>query len=238
MNQSPQDAKDEFLALASHQLRTPATGVKQYIGMLKEGLAGPLTELQQKLIEKAFDSNERQLSIINQMLFVARADSEEVIIDEGKINIAALLQDIVDEQQGTFGNKQQLCTLKIPDENIILVGDEQYLRMAIENVVSNAAKYTPESGSIKITLKDNAKNITIEVRDSGVGVADEDKNLLFKKFSRIPNDLSATVSGSGLGLYLVKKVLEAHHGRVTFKSKPGEGSRVKMMFPKKNIENS
>ena len=233
MNQSPENAKDDFLALASHQLRTPATGVKQYVGMLIEGLAGPLTDLQQKLLTKAYESNERQLSIINEMLFVARADSDQIKIQDDEINIGLLLQDIVEEQQVAFKNKNQICKLKIPNTTICMFGDEQYIRMAIENVVSNATKYTQAGGKIDITLKENTQYIILEFNDTGVGVADEDKVLLFKKFSRIHNDLSATVSGSGLGLYLVRKVVELHNGSVTFDSKVGEGSKVKITLPKK-----
>jgi signal transduction histidine kinase len=234
MNQTPQDAKDDFLALASHQLRTPATGVKQYLGMIVEGFAGPLTELQQKLINKAYESNERQLSIINEMLFVARADAGQVKIQEGNINLRLLVQDIIEEQQVAFRNKQQTCKINIPEGDVTIIGDEQYLRMAIENIVSNATKYTPEGGRIDVILTDNPEDITIEVCDTGVGVAEEDQDKLFKKFSRIPNNLSGVVSGSGLGLYLVKKVVESHKGSVTFKSKKGEGSKVKITLPKKN----
>lgn len=233
MNQTPENAKDDFLALASHQLRTPATGVKQYVGMLIEGIAGPLTELQQSLLNKAYASNERQLSIINEMLFVARADSNQIKIQDDEINIGLLLQDIVEEQQVAFKNKNQICKLKIPNATICMFGDEQYIRMAIENVVSNAIKYTQEGGKIDITLKENNQNVILEVRDTGVGVADEDMHLLFNKFSRIHNDLSTTASGSGLGLYLVKKVVESHKGSVTFDSVLGEGSKVKITLPKK-----
>ena len=233
MNQTPENAKDDFLALASHQLRTPATGVKQYVGMLIEGIAGPLTELQQSLLNKAYASNERQLGIINEMLFVARADSDQIKIQEDEINIGLLLKDIVEEQQVAFKNKNQICKLEIPDTAICLIGDEQYIRMAIENVVSNATKYTQEGGKIEIILKENTKDMILEINDTGVGVAEEDMHLLFNKFSRIHNDLSSSVSGSGLGLYLVKKVVESHKGSVVFDSKLGVGSKVKITLPKK-----
>ena len=233
MNQTPQEAKDDFLALASHQLRTPATGVKQYIGMLKEGLAGPMSDLQIKLINKAYESNERQLNIINEMLFVARADSGQIKIQENLINLNGLLQDIVDEQQVIFTSKKQKRKIDLPERNVFLVGDIQYLRMALENLISNASKYTPDGGRVEVSLSDSTDEIIIQVYDTGVGVDKEDEGLLFKKFARISNKLSSEVSGTGLGLYLVKKVIEAHHGRIEFHSKIGVGSKVKVIMPKK-----
>jgi signal transduction histidine kinase len=231
MNQSPKEAKDDFLALASHQLRTPATGVKQYLGMLIEGYAGPLSELQEKLLNKAYSSNERQLSIINEMLFVARADSGQIKIQEDLIDLQSLIKDTVEEQQLAFFNKEQTFKINIPEEKVLFVGDEQYLRMAIENLISNATKYTPEGGHIDIFLKQSDSSIKIEVSDTGVGVSEEDKKLLFRKFTRIPNDLTGLVNGSGLGLYLVKKVIETHGGTVEFESEEGIGSTVKIILP-------
>jgi signal transduction histidine kinase len=232
MNQTPQEAKDDFLALASHQLRTPATGVKQYLGMLKEGLAGPMSDLQTKLVNKAYESNERQLGIINEMLFVARADSGQIKIQSDLIDLNSLLEDIVEEQQVAFRNKRQIKKMSLPEQRVLFVGDSQYLRMAFENLISNATKYTHEGGKIEINLHNGIQDIVIEVCDTGVGVAEEDRELLFKKFARISNELSAIVSGSGLGLYLVKKVIEAHSGRIEFHSKVGVGSKVKIVLPK------
>lgn len=231
MNQSPQEAKDDFLALASHQLRTPATGVKQYLGMLKEGMAGPLSDLQIKLINKAYDSNERQLNIINELLFVARADSGQIKLNQDPISLNRLIEDIFEEQQLSFRNKNQICNIKLPRKDVMFSGDEQYMRMAIENIVTNASKYTGEGGKIEIALSEDGSKTIIEISDNGVGIDEEDRHLLFKKFSRLENELSAVVNGSGMGLYLAKKVVESHNGKIEFHSKKGVGSRVKFILP-------
>lgn len=226
-----QEAKEELLALASHQLRTPATGVKQYIGMLREGFAGKVTPTQQKLLNKAYESNERQLGTINEMLFVARADAGHLNMDMRVINLSELVRDVVDEQMQAFITHKQKLQVMLPKKNVNVIGDRQYLRMAIENIISNATKYTKDKGRISIKLTADNSTVRFKVTDNGVGVSYEDQTLLFQKFSRIPNELTGQVSGSGMGLYLSKKIIDAHSGEIRFESGQGYGSTVIVELP-------
>lgn len=226
-------AKDELLALASHQLRTPATGVKQYIGMLREGFAGVLTKQQKVLIDKAYASNERQLGTIGEMLFVARADAKGLSDELQPINLTLLLQSILDENSAIFINNDQTLKYTQPARALHVMGNEQYLRMAIENIINNASKYTHRKGIIQVRLElVDTHSIEFSVKDSGVGVAREDYKLLFTKFSRIPNELTSKVNGSGIGLYLAKKVVQHHKGNITFTSKEKHGSTVTIVLPR------
>lgn len=227
-----QAAKDELLALASHQLRTPATGVKQYVGMLREGFAGKVSSMQQRLLDKAYESNERQLATINQMLFVARADAGELKMERARINLNNLVRDIVDEQVETIQQREQRMVVKLPKQPVYVRGDRQYLRMAFENILSNGSKYTKIAGKISVTVRLHGQHVLFRVTDSGVGVAKEDLLLLFKKFSRIPNELTNQVSGSGIGLYLARKVVDAHGGEINFVSTPNKGSTVTISLPR------
>jgi CHASE1-domain containing sensor protein len=148
-----QEAKDELLALASHQLRTPATGVKQYVGMLREGFAGKLTKQQTELVEKAYASNERQLSTINEILFIAKADAGQLKMSLKKINLSQLINEIIEEQKNVIKVRRQKLHSKVPRKAIYIDADSQYLRMAIENLISNATKYTYAGGSIKYSAQ-------------------------------------------------------------------------------------
>ena len=226
-----QEAKDELLALASHQLRTPATGVKQYIGMLRDGFAGKLNETQHMLIDKAYESNERQLTTINEMLFVARADAGQLKMDGDSFDYIALAKEVIEEQEPLINKRKQSLTVQIPKHKVTTIGDRAYLRMALENLLSNASKYTPEHGDIRIVIKIHEDVIATSIKDSGVGVSARDKPLLFQKFSRIPNELTNSVSGSGIGLYLTKRIVDAHNGRIIFRSKKGAGSEVTILLP-------
>lgn len=226
-----QEAKDELLALASHQLRTPATGVKQYIGMLREGYAGPLTTEQQTYVDKAYKSNERQLGTINDMLVVAKADTGHLELTKTSFDLNQLIEEIVEETMPSITARQQVITLYMPSRHVHLYGDERFLRMAIENIINNATKYTPEKGTITVTTLRKKGKLSISVRDTGVGIRRGDRALLFQKFSRIPNELTNKVGGSGIGLYLAQKILEQHNGKITYKSAPSEGSVFTIVLP-------
>ncbi|MBW3568611.1 CHASE domain-containing protein [Candidatus Parcubacteria bacterium] len=228
-----QDAKDELLALASHQLRTPATGVKQYIGLLRDGYAGPLDREQKKYVNKAYENNERQLATINKMLFVARANAKKIELNLEQFDIKALVKSTLDEMKERIKENEQKLHISLPERKTYIVADSKYLRMCLENVISNASKYTPEKGRITLTLKKSRQNIIIAITDSGVGVAEKDYPLLFRKFSRIPNKLTDKISGSGIGLYLANKVVEAHGGTIDFESKLGVGTTFTIKLPAK-----
>lgn len=226
-----QDAKDELLALASHQLRTPATGVKQYVGMLREGFAGTLTTNQHEILNKAYESNERQLNTINEMLSVARADSGRLLLEKNRMDIGKLINDITAEQKKAFEQLSQTVSVILPKKPVYYAVDPQYFRMAVENILNNANKYTPPGGTITVRLKRTREEIQIHIEDTGVGVEERDYPLLFKKFSRIPNELTGKVSGSGIGLYLAKSIVEEHNGHIDFSSKISEGSLFVVSLP-------
>jgi signal transduction histidine kinase len=226
-----QSAKDELLALASHQLRTPATGVKQYIGMLKEGLAGQLSQYQQEIVNKAYDSNERQLATINEMLYVARADSNKLNMTYKHIDLVNLIDEIINEMNETIKYSNHTIKTDYQLKSLIIYCDPYYIRMAIENILSNAIKYTLSGGLIEISLKHTNKFATLYIKDSGVGISKKDQKLLFKKFSRIPNSLTNQVVGTGLGLYLVKKIIHQHKGSVSVISQDKIGTQIIVKLP-------
>lgn len=224
-------AKDEFVSLASHQLRTPATGVKQYLGMLLQGFVGGLDERQEDIIQKAYDSNNRQIEIVNDLLKVAQVDAGKIELQKEPVVIVELIEDIVDEQSEAIKDRQQHLTINKPDEPVRLLADSERLRMALENLVDNASKYTPQKGKITISIKASKKDVQIKVADTGVGIKAEDMVQLFQKFSRISNELSLKVSGSGLGLYWTKKIINLHGGKIKVRSKVGEGTEFLVILP-------
>lgn len=225
-------AKDEFVSLASHQLRTPATGVKQFLGMLREGYAGKLTSEQAEMVEDAYASNERQINIVQDMLDVARLDAGRMKLEYTKVNVGELLTAIVAEQQGTIDSRKQTLKLKAPKALTNML-DANRIRMVLENLISNASKYTPEGGTITVAARKIDGKLEVVVQDSGVGIAAEDISKLFGKFSRIANPLSTKVGGSGLGLYLAKQIVQLHGGKIVVTSSPGKGSRFTVVLPLK-----
>lgn len=225
-------AKDDLLSLASHQLRTPATGVKQYLGMVLQGFAGNVSARQKSLLEKAYASNDRQLSVINEVLHLAKIESGRITLAKKDINIVELVQDVINEQAPDIKRSNHIVTLQLPLRPVLINADDHMLRMAVENLVSNAIKYTPAHGKIKVSVSSTRQLVRISVKDSGIGIDQQDMPKLFKQFTRLQNEMSFQVSGTGVGLYLVKHLVEMHGGRVDVVSVRGQGSTFTITLPR------
>jgi signal transduction histidine kinase len=228
--QKLQQAKDELLSLASHQLRTPATGVKQYVGMVLDGFGGPVPKDQAKLLEQAYKSNERQLQIINEFLYVAKLGSGSLITTKHKFDLAPLVRDVISEMDMDVKERHHSIKTKIP-KSVPIKADEHSVRMIIENLLSNAIKYTQPGGKIAVELKQSTREAVIVVKDNGVGISKRDQKQLFKQFSRIPNELTNEVSGSGIGLYLAQQLAVRNGGKITVESEPARGSTFTLTLP-------
>lgn len=225
-------AKDEFISLASHQLRTPASGVKQFLGLLLEGFAGELTEKQRSFIAKANESNDRQIELIEDLLRVAQVDAGKVNLQLSDTNLCNMIMSVIYEQRSKFNERNQSIVTELPGDNTRAFVDANRFRMVLENLIDNASKYTPEQGSITVSLKEIDDGISISITDTGVGIDKPAMAKLFNKFSRIPNDLSEKVGGSGLGLYWAQRIVELHDGAITVHSHPNEGSTFTVIIPK------
>ncbi len=227
-------SKDEFIALASHQLRTPATAVKQYIGMLLEGYAGDITPEQEKFLRNAYESNERQIQVVNDILRVAKLDLKKITLKRSSTDISKLVENIMHDMASLLANRDQSLEIVTPGVPIIANVDVEYIRMAFGNIIDNASKYTPLGKQISVTVAPvRDGKVTVYVRDEGVGIAKKDLNKLFKKFSRIDNPLSVKVGGTGLGLYWSKEVIELHDGTIHVKSRLGSGTSFIIQLPAK-----
>ncbi|OYW84040.1 hypothetical protein B7Z17_04725, partial [Candidatus Saccharibacteria bacterium 32-49-10] len=228
-------SKDEFISIASHQLRTPATGVKQYIGMLKEGFFGELSPDQANIIEKAYESNERQLHIVNDLLKVAQVDDGRIVLNPIGIDLNQLVAKSIAELETKFAEHAQTLTFKPLEGSAKVFVDVDTVRMVMENIIDNASKYTPRGRSIDVTVREKfnkgKRTVYVEVADRGVGIAEGEAVGLFKKFSRLPNELSTTVGGTGLGLYWAKKIMLLHGGDIQYRQRRGGGSIFTVLFP-------
>lgn len=225
-------AKDEFISVASHQLRTPATGVKQYLGMVLEGFMGEVPETQRTMLEKAYESNERQLRIVSDLLKVAQVDAGKVVLRRDEVPVRQLLEDILKEQRDTFAARQQTTELVGANGESYAWIDRDAVRMALENIIDNAGKYSSPHTRVTITIEDKPRAVMVHIQDEGVGIKKSDQSRLFQKFSRIENPLSTTVGGTGLGLYWAKRIIDLHDGRLSFTSAPGKGSTFSILLPK------
>lgn len=223
--------KDEFVALASHQLRTPATAVKQYVGMVLQGYVGDVSDAQMDMLDKAFQSNERQIQIINQILNAARVDTGRLVMAPSPLDIHAQLIGILDEMRPTIEARGHTVLSELGTKPVEVFADPSYLRMAIENIIHNASIYTEAPGTVRIQLKKSNKQAEISVTDTGVGIKKADIPKLFTKFSRIHNPLSVQAGGSGIGLYLSAEIIRLHDGVLDVESKIRVGTTFTIRLP-------
>jgi signal transduction histidine kinase len=220
--------KDEFISIASHQLRTPATTVKQYVAMLMDGFAGELSEKQRLFLSKAYDSNERQLTIINDLLKVAQIDAGRMDFSMRPLNLSTLLNEVVADFKSLYVAAGQQIEADITTD-IIVTTDENALRMVVDNLLENAKKYSEKGARTRVVLRATEDKVTISIIDEGVGV--DDPARLFQKFSRINNKLSTEVGGTGLGLYWAKSVTELIGGTLVYLKNEITGSTFTVSLP-------
>ena len=221
-----QSAKDELLSLASHQLRTPATIVKQYLGVILQNYSGEITDQQRSIIQTAYDSNERQLEIANQFLSAARLDSGRIKLSSELISLNTILDEVVSEQQKIAKTRRQKIVFSNPKKKYKIEGDPKYLAMVFENILSNAIKYSKQSTEINVSIHKKGNNIEIIIIDQGMGISPEEQQGVFDKFTRASSDVNAGRNGTGIGLYLAKQIIDLHGGDIKVESALGKGLEV------------
>ena len=225
-------SKDEFISIASHQLRTPATAVKQYVGLVLDGFAGDVPDNQRQLLDRAYESNERQLRIVSDLLKVAQLDAGKVALKYRKVKINALLSDILRGQKEVFDSRRQQVTVNLLPEEKFVRADQDRIRMVFENIIDNASKYSEENMSVTVDVEEKRDGIAVRVADHGVGIDPASQSHLFEKFSRIENSLSTKVGGTGLGLYWAKKIIDLHGGNIAYEPNDPQGTIFTVLLPK------
>lgn len=225
------DAKNEFISMASHQLRTPANIVKIYTGMLRDGFEGDLTKKQLAMLEKAILSNERQLEVIEDLLRVARVDEGKVYLEKSDCDLRELIDGVIRQQLILYNSHKQATIFNKESGKIIANLDVNLMRMVFENLLENASKYSRDNQTVNITIRQTKTKTVIVIRDKGVGILKKDQKKMFTKFSRIDNALSLSTVGTGLGLYWVKKIIDLHKGTIIVNSKVEVGTTFTLTLP-------
>jgi len=224
--------KDEFISMASHQLRTPLTSVKGYMSMVIDGDAGKLNPKQQELLEQAFTSSQRMVYLIADLLNVSRLHTGKFVIDRVSTQLADVVEGELAQLRETAKAKNIVLEFKKPKNFPSMMLDETKTRQVIMNFADNAIHYTPDGGKIQVTLLDRGDSVEYLVSDNGIGVPKADQHHMFTKFYRAGNARVTRPDGTGLGLFMAKKVIIAQGGAVIFSSQEGKGSTFGFTFPK------
>jgi signal transduction histidine kinase len=224
-------AKDEFISMASHQLRTPLTSVKGYMSMVLEGDAGDLNRTQKQLLEQAFASSQRMAYLISDFLNVSRLQTGKFIIERRPVDLAAVVQEEAKQLQSTAESRGLKIEVNVPSNFPTLSLDESKLRQAIMNFMDNAIFYSRPGGVIKVDLVKTVKELVLTVQDQGIGVPPSERHHLFTKFYRASNARTARPDGTGIGLFMAKKVVVAHGGSIVFSTVEDKGSTFGFRLP-------
>lgn len=227
-------AKDEFISMASHQLRTPLTTIKGYLSMLLEGDAGEVPDKQKEFIDLAFVSSQRMAHLISDMLNVSRVNTGKLTIDREDINLVEIVESEIEQLKRQADMREVELNFHKPRHPLPLVClDEGKMRQVIMNFTDNAIYYAPQ-GQVDVYVEQKGNTIEFRVTDNGIGVTEDAKKQLFSKFFRAENARFIRPDGTGLGLYMAKQVIEAQDGEIIFDSKEGEGSTFGFRFNLKN----
>lgn len=225
------EAKSEFVSIASHQLRTPLTAIKGYISMILEGSYGALGENLQKPMKDVYESNERLIRLVNDLLDISRIESGKIDMKWEQKDIADIIQNVIEEIKIRVQEKKLKLVFEKPEEPLPQINlDEEKIRNVLVNILDNAIKYTKKG---KITIRVYAKqnfsqkktSVIVEVKDTGDGMTQEEIGHLFESFSRGEAGARLWTEGAGLGLYIAKQFVNMHKGKIWAESQgKGEGS--------------
>lgn len=224
--------KTEFVSIAAHQLRTPLSAIKWTVRMILDGDVGAVNPEQKDLLEKTYESNERMIHLINDLLNVTRIEEGRFLYKQESVQLEDLVGDVVNSSQELLKMKNIKFDLNVPKDLLPdIYADKEKMELVVQNLLENAIKYTPNGGSITINLSKNGESALFEIKDSGVGIPKSQQDRIFGKFFRGENVMKMETEGTGLGLYTSKNIVEAHKGKIWFESEEGQGTTFYFSIP-------
>jgi signal transduction histidine kinase len=225
-------SKDEFISMASHQLRTPLTSIKGYISMMLDGDLGEIRPEQRKALEEAYDSSQRMVYLIGDFLNLSRIQTGRFELEKTLISLPRLLGEEIDQLRQSAKARKVTLLYNSPSDFPEVALDETKIRQVMMNFIDNAVYYAkPDGGEVLIVLEKQRDEVIFTVKDNGIGVPARARGHLFTKFYRADNAKKARPDGTGIGLYMAKRVVVAHGGSIIFESKEGEGSEFGFRLP-------
>ncbi|HET7320197.1 MAG TPA: ATP-binding protein, partial [Candidatus Saccharimonadales bacterium] len=225
--------KSDFISLASHQLRTPLSAIKTYSHMLLDGYMGDINDAQRKSLRTILSAANRMNELISTLLNVTRIESGTITITPKTVNVEKIAEEVNKEHGLLASDKNISLSVERHSRQPCLVKtDTLILKEVLSNLISNGIKYTPEGGSVGVEIKPRRSDILIGVHDTGLGIPKYSQNNVFTKFFRAHNVVKQETSGTGLGLYLVKGLLESLGGKIWFESTEGKGTSFFFTLPK------
>lgn len=222
--------KAEFVSIASHQLRTPLSAINWFLEILGEKSKN-LNRQQKKIIKNIKESNQRMVDLVESLLDVSRIEAKKIIMNSQEVNISEIVRKVIKETSSQLKYKKQKLILKISTKKMPVFADPEILFQVINNIVSNAIKYTPKNGVVEIFIYNRSARVFVKIQDNGYGIPKKDQDKVFNKFFRASNIFDYDADGTGLGLFISKSLAEKMGGEITFQSSEGKGTTFYISFP-------
>lgn len=227
-----ENMKTEFVSLAAHQLRTPLSAIKWSLKMFLGGDFGKINKEQKDVVKKTYTRNEYLISLVDDLLNVTKIEEGRYLYSQSSADIESIVEAVIKSYKDEVRARKIKIEFKKPAEKLPQVFvDADKMGLAIQNLVDNAVRYTEAGGKVTVSLESDGKEIKFKVSDTGMGVAERDKKNLFSKFFRGDNAVKIKTEGSGLGLFLTKNIIEAHHGKIWFDSEENRGTNFYFTIP-------
>jgi len=223
--------KDEFVGLISHELRTPLSSILGYLELMRDDEDNPLSEEHLQYLGVAERNAHRLLRLVGDLLFTAQVESGKFPLDARPVPLESIVTASIESAGPVAGNAGIQLVQKLPDVPAVVHGDPVRLGQAVDNLISNAIKFTPRGGSVTLALEVTADKAVITVRDTGMGIAESELDKLFSRFFRATTATRNAVPGVGLGLTITKAIVTAHHGEMGVESEEGVGTCFSMTLP-------
>ncbi|MDO8600672.1 MAG: ATP-binding protein [bacterium] len=226
-----QELKNEFTFIAAHELRTPVTAIRGYISMIREGTAGSVSETARKYLDTVWEANERLVRLINDILEIARSEAGRIKIEVFAVDIRESVRSVFEETKPLADEKKLSLAYERSDELRLVLADTARLKEILVNLVSNAIKYNREGGWVKISHELEENFLVTHVEDNGIGISLEDQKHMFGKFFRADSARVQKITGTGLGMFITKELVEKMGGTIWLQSEEGKGSRFSFKLP-------
>ncbi len=230
-------AKTEFVSTVSHELRTPLTSIKGYTDLLMAGAMGPLTPGQTQFVSIIYNNANRLTALIDDLLDISRIESGRVKLEIQPLQIKDVVHEVAESLRAQIQAKGLVLEVQVPKNLPHVLGDRDRLTQVMNNLVSNAYRYTPK-GKVGIAVSEMPGALRVDVSDTGIGIAPEDQSKIWDRFFRAAHPLVEETGGTGLGLSIVRMFVEMHGGRIWVESEPGKGSTFTLVLPTIETEDS
>jgi PAS domain S-box-containing protein len=222
--------KDEFISLVSHELRTPLTSIHGYLELLLEGGAGELGAEQERFLTVVERNSKRLMQLVGDLLFMAQVEAGKLALDLEEVDLNEVIRECLEAAQPTADDRQIDLVAEV-SETPTMLGDRSRLAQVLDNLISNALKFTPPSGRVSVRVSVVGNDAVVEVQDTGLGIPSDEQARLFERFFRSSTATERAIPGTGLGLTIAKTIVERHEGTISIESAEGTGTTARVRLP-------